>query len=113
MLTKKNQSKKHQNSKNCVVWEYPLNSKLMTGATAKIDGRYPDSGKSVNLECEEMYYIISGPAVIYSDKGVFNIKEGDVYLFDIGEKYYVEGKKLFLFLANAPPWTYEQYKQIK
>ena len=113
MLIKKNQSIKKSNSKNCTVWEYPTPSKLMTGATALINGRYPDSGRAANMECEEIYYVISGTGIIHSDKGDFKIEEGDQYFFEKKEKYFVEGKKLFIFLVNAPQWTLGQYKSFK
>ena len=72
--------------------------------------RYPDSGRAANMECEEIYYVISGTGTIHSDKGDFKIAKGDLYLFEKKEKYFVEGKKLFIFLMNAPPWNLKQYK---
>lgn len=109
MLVKKNQSRKHQNSKSCTVWEYEYPSESFSFATALINGRYPDKGRCANLGCEEVYYVISGEGIIHSEFGDFKIEQGDVYSFKKGEKYYVEGKNLFVGLANAPRWRLDQY----
>lgn len=112
MLVKKKQSRKIENSKDCTVWEYAYPSKLFNFATALINGRYPDKARVTNTECEEIYYVISGKGIVHSEKGDFKIKKGDLYFFEKAEKYWIEGKKLFLVLVNAPPWFAEQHKNI-
>ena len=112
MLVKKSQSKKNQNSKDCIVWEYESPSRLFSFATALISGRYPEKKRVTNLECEEIYYVISGSGVVHSECGDFKIEQGDLYFFKKGEKYWVEGQNLFLVLANAPQWTSGQHKHI-
>lgn len=112
MLIKKSESKKFQNSPNCTVWEYDFPSKDFSCATAQINGRYPEQKKVANLECEETYFVISGSGVVHSEKGDFEISEGDLYFFEKGEVYWVEGNQLFLVLVNAPKWTPEQHKTI-
>ena len=112
MLIKKSESKKVQNSKNCIVWEYKIPSKILTSATALINGRYPDKGRVTNLECEEIYYVVSGHGIVHSEFGDFEIEEGDVYHFKIKEKFWVEGKNLFLVLVNSPKWSSKQHKII-
>ena len=113
MLIKKKDAKKFHNSKNCTVYEYNTSSKILSAATALINERYPDKGKSVNTKCEETYYVISGSGIIHTDKGEFKITKGDVYFFKKNEKYWVEGKKLFIYLSNSPSWYPEQYKNIE
>jgi len=112
MLIKKKESKKIQNSKDCIVWEYAYPSKLFSFATAKINGRYPSKGSVANLTCEEIYYILSGKGIIHSEFGIFKIEEGDLYFFKKKEKYWVEGKNLSLILVNAPKWNPKQHKTI-
>jgi mannose-6-phosphate isomerase-like protein (cupin superfamily) len=112
MLIKKTQSEKKENSKACTVWEYMLPSKLFSFATALINGRYPDKGWVTNLECEEIYYVVSGLGVVHSEHGDFKIEKGDLYFFEKAEKYWVEGKNLFIMVTNTPPWFIEQYKNI-
>jgi mannose-6-phosphate isomerase-like protein (cupin superfamily) len=112
MIVKKVQSKKIQNSKDCTVWEYAIPSKLFSFATTLINGRYPDKGRVTNLECEEIYYVVSGSGIVHSENGDFEIEKGDLYFFEKAEKYWVEGKNLLLVLVNAPPWFVEQHKNI-
>lgn len=112
MLIKKSQSKKVQNSPDCTVWEYDFPSENFSYAIALIDGRYPEKGKVTNLKCEEIYFVISGSGIVHSEKGDFQISEGDLYFFEKGEVYWVEGDKLLLALVNAPKWTPKQHKVI-
>lgn len=112
MLIKKEDSGKKQNSPACTVWEYEFPTKNFGLATALVNGRYPENGKALNLECEEIYFVISGSGVIHSGKGDFSIKEGDAYFFEKNESYWVEGKDLRVSVINAPKWNFEQYKLV-
>ena len=113
MLIKKSQAKKKVNSEQCSVWEYDFQSKNVSFAVAYIDGRFPDQGKVVNTDCEEIYYVLSGSGTIHSEFGDFNIEEGDIYHFKKGEKYWSEGNRLKLVLVNSPKWSPEQLELIK
>jgi mannose-6-phosphate isomerase-like protein (cupin superfamily) len=113
MLIKKSESKKKENSKSCTVWEYELPSKLFSFVTALINGRYPDKGMVANLQCEEIYYVVSGSGTVHSEYGDFKIEKGDLYFFKKAEKYWIEGENLFIILVNAPPWSVEQHKDIE
>ncbi|MEN7982517.1 MAG: hypothetical protein ABFQ65_03655 [Nanoarchaeota archaeon] len=112
MLIKKSNANKFENSKNCVVWEYKFPSKNFSYATALIDGRYPEQKRMANLECEEIYFVISGHGIVHSEKGDFKTNGGDLYFFEKGEAYGIEGTQLFIALTNVPKWTPEQYKIV-
>ena len=112
MLIKKSDSKKIENSADCVVHEYAYPSELFSFATALINGRYPDEKRVTNLDCEEIYYVLSGSGIVHSEFDDSEIEEGDLYFFKKGEKYWVEGKNLLLVLVNAPKWTPEQHKTV-
>jgi len=113
MLIKKSETREHKNSPSCTVWEHDHPTDNLSLATTLIDGRYPEEKRVTNTECEEIVYVIGGSGVIHSDKGDFEIKEGDSYSFKKNEKYYIDGNKLFLTLINAPKWTFEQYKEVE
>ncbi|NCS71888.1 MAG: hypothetical protein GW775_01310 [Candidatus Magasanikbacteria bacterium] len=113
MRIKKSAAKKFENSKSCTVWEYELPSNKVSYATAFIDGRYPEQKRVTNRECEEVYFVISGSGIVHSEKGDASIHEGDVYFFNIGEIYWVEGNQLLLALVNAPKWTPEQHDIVE
>ena len=109
MLIKKEGAREHENSDTCSVREYLHPTKELSCATALIDGRYPENKRAVNFECEQIYYVISGSGEIHSDKGDFELQEGDSYHFERGERYWVRGNKLLLAVMNSPKWYKEQY----
>ena len=113
MLIKKSQAKKFENTADCTVWEYDFPTADVSHAIAKINGRYPAEKRVKNLDCAEIYYVISGSGVIHSEKGDFELNEGDGYYFEKGEKYWVEGTHLTLALVNAPKWTPEQHVAVE
>ncbi len=113
MLIKKSESQKKENSKDCTVWEYEYPSTSFSFATALINGRYPEEKRVINLECEEIYYVVSGSGTVHSQKGDFEINEGDLYFFEKGEIYWVQGNQLLVTLVNAPKWTPEQHRVVE
>ncbi len=109
MLIKKQEAKKVSNSDKCTVWEYDGKNDRFSTATAYIDGRFPDEKRVVNLKLEETYYVMSGSATIFSEKGQFKIEAGGVYIFDKGEKFYLEADKLSLVVFCVPAFDPEQH----
>jgi len=109
MLVKKSQAKQVSNSDKCTVWEYDTKTKNFNVATAFIDGRFPDEKRVVNLELEEIYYVQLGSATIHSEKGDFEIQKGDVYLFEKGEKFWLDADKLSLVVTCAPAFDPAQH----
>ncbi len=112
MLVKKESAIEKHVATGCVVREYACPSTLMSFATAFIDGRYPDEKRTTNSECEEIYYVVSGSGIIHSEKGDFELSEGDMYFLEKGEVYWTEGKRMSVVLVNAPGWFFEQCKNV-
>lgn len=112
MLFKKSDATQHTNSNSCIVKEYVPSDKDISFATATINGRYPEVKRVINETSEEIYFVISGTGTIHSEKGDYEINEGDFYHFDKGERYWVEGFKLSLALINIPKWYPEQHKTV-
>jgi len=113
MLIKKEDSKEKKNAESCIVWEYPLESKNLKFAIAKIDGRYPEEGASINEICEMIYYVIDGFGIIDCDGKSYEIKKGDLFFIKPKSKYWISGKNLLIAIPTSPPWYPEQYKQVK
>ena len=113
MLINKAEAEKVSNSNNCKVREYNISSETVSFATAKIDGRYPDEDRVVNMQCEELYYVISGSGVIHSEFGDFGINPGGLYYFKKAEKYWVEGNDMHMAIISTPKWSKEQHKKVK
>ncbi len=112
MLVKKIEAKKVSNSDKCTVWQYDTQTKNFDVATAFIDGRFPDEKRVINLELEEIYYVQSGSAVVHSEKGEFKIETGDVYLFEKGEKFWLDADELSLVITCSPAFDPEQHKIV-
>ncbi|MEA3229857.1 MAG: cupin domain-containing protein [archaeon] len=108
MLVKKEQRTEKQIAKDSTIWEYGLDNKDLDFALTRINGRFPDSGKTMNKVCREIYYVISGTGKIFIDDREIELKEGDVYLIETGKKYHVIGEDLTLALPTSPAWYPQQ-----
>ena len=108
----KNQTEVFKNSDVCTAIEYPLNDKDINGAVIKLNGRYPDSGRVVNLECKELAYIIKGFGKVIIESKEIKFKEEDLILINSGEKYFFEGN-FIMFAPCVPAWYPEQHKNVE
>lgn len=113
MLIKANEAIKKENTSSCIVWEYNFPIKELWFATALINWRYPNTGKAVNHECDELYYIISGNGIIHDESGDYPVHQWDCFLFEKQKWYRVEGTKLNIALPTSPAWFLSQYKCIQ
>jgi mannose-6-phosphate isomerase-like protein (cupin superfamily) len=112
MLIKASDAHKKENSPFCTVWEYNFPKQELGLAIAHINGRYPTTGKAINHECEEMYYVLSGEWVLHDETGAYELKPWDCFLFTKGEPYWVEGKDLKVVLPSAPARFLSQHESI-
>jgi mannose-6-phosphate isomerase-like protein (cupin superfamily) len=113
MLIKKSQRREKQLAKDSFVWEYPLHNKNLGIATAKINGRFPESGRTLNKVCQEIYCVVSGSGKLFVEDEEIGLEEGDVYLIDSGKKYYVIGRNLVLVCPTHPEWYPGQQEIVK
>jgi mannose-6-phosphate isomerase-like protein (cupin superfamily) len=96
----------------CLIYEYPMGYEDINGAVAKIAGRYPSAGSTVNEVCRELGYVIEGAGKVVINGRQLPIQEGDLVAIDPGEKFYWEGD-MVLFLPCTPAWDPKQHKFIK
>jgi len=108
MHIKKSDSRAIEHSPKCSVREFDLGSENMSVATASINGRYPEEGHACNMECEQIYYVLSGKASLPTSKGDFEIQQGDTYFFEKNEDYWFEAKDFEVVITNTPAWNKEQ-----
>lgn len=107
----KDQAEEFKNSDSCYGVSYPLNDPDINAAYIFINGRYPESGRTLNELCKEMVYVIDGEGELFVEGKRYALKRDDVALIDKNEKYYFSGK-LTLFVPCTPSWTPEQHKMI-
>jgi hypothetical protein len=113
MLIKKADAFKKELWPTCTIREYKWDSDILSSARSIINWRLPEKWVFVNKECEEVYFVMSGKWKVFSNKGLFEINEWDVYHFDKWEKYYVEWENLSIFISNSPKWRPEQFEIIE
>lgn len=107
----KNKARKFKNSPVCTAIEYPLNDKDISGAVIELKGRYPTSGRVVNLKCKELAYVISGSGEVGINSKVTKIAQGDVILIKSGERFYWQGN-LTMFMPCVPAFDHRQHKEV-
>ena len=108
----KNQTKIFKNSEACTAIEYPMEDKDINGAVIEITGRYPAKGRTVNLKCKEMAYIIKGAGRVVIEGKEVKFEEGDLILINPGEKFFWDGVAQ-IFMPCTPAWHPEQYKEVE
>jgi len=104
----KSQSQNHQNGLSCVVFEYGSNGEI-DGSVAEINGRYPESGWSMNTISHLEFFVISGRGTLTTAEKTVELKSEDVVIINPNESYYYVGNHLRIFMASTPPWSPEQY----
>lgn len=108
----KNQTNEFQNSEVCMAIEYPSGDTDINGSVIKLNGRYPTTGKVVNLKCKEMAYVISGSGKLVVEGKEVSLQEGDLAVIEPEEKYFWEGV-LTMFVSCTPAWYLEQHQKVK
>ena len=112
MLIKKANTITVKNSDSCTVIEYPFYNENLGFAVAKINGRYPEKGKSLNTKVDLLYYITAGKTVLHTIEGNFELETGDAFLIYKEQWYWLEAKNVEIIMPSNPEWLPEQYKQI-
>ena len=107
-LTKKTEKVVITPSKTTTIFEYAASDLAISGAVAKINGRYPEKGFALNKRSKELVYVISGSGEIITKDGEKSISEGDVIFLDSNEKFAWSGN-LVLFMATAPKFDPDQH----
>lgn len=100
-----------KNGETCEVSEYEFGDPDINIATAKLDGRFPESGFIVNEKVKEYAYVIRGVGKIATKTAMFDFAEGDVISIPDGEPYYWDAH-CSLVMPCAPAWYPEQSKHI-
>jgi mannose-6-phosphate isomerase-like protein (cupin superfamily) len=108
----KEQTKIFKASNSCTATEYPLGDKDINGAVIEIKGRYPDKGRTVNLKCKELSYVIKGSGKVAIEGVESEINEGSLILIEPGEKFFWEGN-LTMFMPCTPAWYPKQHKEVE
>lgn len=93
------------------TYEYNIDDKDINYCIVDIDGRFPIEKWAVNHKCKEMAHILSGSGILVVEGIEYSLKQDDVVLIDINEKYYWKGK-MRLGIPCSPAWYPEQHEEI-
>ena len=93
------------------TYEYNIEDKDINYCIVDIDGRFPKEKWAVNRKCKEMAHILSGSGILVVEGVEYQLKQDDVVLIDINEKYYWQGK-MRLGIPCAPAWYPEQHEDV-
>lgn len=100
------------NSPSCEVTEFGDVNGTADMAEARINGRYPEHGFSLNHESDMMVYVLSGSGVVVYQESGFELHANQVVSIEKETPYYFEGADLRILMVCAPAWSPEQYEQI-
>ncbi len=109
MLIKKENSTKHENSPECVVYEYPSMDKDLNVAFVELKGRYPASGYVFNELVKENFFVASGEGRVVIEEKEYKLSKRDAILIQPKQKFFIEGD-LELIVSCSPAWYPEQHK---
>ena len=93
------------------TYEYNIEDKDINYCIVDINGRFPKEKFAINHKCKEMAHVLSGFGVLVVEGKEYQLKQDDVVLIDVGEKYYWEGK-MRLGIPCAPAWYPEQHEVV-
>lgn len=111
-IIKLEEAQRFDNSDKCKVLEYEFGDKDIDCATAIINGRYPNSGYCMNVECKELIYVIDGKGTLNKKDETIEFKKGDAILINKGEEYYWNAQ-CTIIMPCTPAWYEEQHKLIE
>jgi hypothetical protein len=108
IIIRKNQTA-HAQAESTVIEEYQMAEQSVSGAIARIDGRYPQSGFARNEVSRELAYIIGGTRKIIQSGTETKFNAGDVIFIDRGEPFAWLGT-FEMFMVTAPKFNPQQHK---
>ncbi|MBN2203244.1 MAG: cupin domain-containing protein [Candidatus Aenigmarchaeota archaeon] len=111
MIVKKSKRVQHANAATCIAYEYGLGDKDIDVAYIKIDGRYPEKGRTLNRKSKEVIFVIDGKGIVEIDGNVFDMEEGDSILIQPNQKFFFDGKLKIVVCCN-PAWDPKQYEFV-
>jgi mannose-6-phosphate isomerase-like protein (cupin superfamily) len=101
-----------KNNETTSITKYPIQDDSLDIALVKIEGRYPDAKRAVNLECKEIIYVMEGKGKVIVEGKEQNFEAGDLILIEAKEKFYWEGKTS-LYITCMPAWNAEQHQIVE
>lgn len=104
-------ARRFQVDSSCTILEYgPLGGGVSNGTVAEVDGRYPGKGWGMNVECDELVYVVSGSGAVEMPDSTQELQAGDVAFIPKGQKIAWRGEQLRVFIPCVPGWRPDQHE---
>lgn len=113
-MKKISQSKaKTFSGKSLTIQTYDFQRSEFEFSTAKISGRFPESGYIQNTKIDEIYFVTGGSGSLVLGSGeTLSLSAGDAALIEKNDIYFCEGS-LDLVVVTVPAFSREQQKKLK
>lgn len=111
-IVKEQDAIKFSNSDKCIGIEYPLNDSDINFSIATINGRYPDNGYCVNVDCKELIYVFEGSGTLNKKEEIISFEKGDVILIEKGEIFFWDAN-CKIAMPCTPAWNPDQHKFLE
>jgi mannose-6-phosphate isomerase-like protein (cupin superfamily) len=96
------------------IWDYEINKEVGV-SYQHLAMRGPKSGRYLNRECHEIYFIIEGSAKFFVDGTEYEVEEveaKDIVVVEPNTPHYIETNNLTYITITRPDWYEEQYEQV-
>ena len=93
------------------IWDYLINKDIGI-SYQELTMRGPISGRYLNKECHEIYYVIKGSAKFFVGEDEYSVGEKDVVVVKPNIAHYIETEELQYITITRPDWYEEQYEQV-
>ena len=93
------------------TYEYNIEDQDINYCIVDLNGRFPKDKWAINRKCKEMAHVLSGCGVLVVEGKEYQVKQDDVVLIDINEKYYWD-RKMRLGIPCSPAWFPAQHEEI-
>lgn len=103
---------KEINTLEGTIWKYFLSSEVGISYQS-LAMRSPQSGRHLNKETSEIYFIVNGTAKFVVGDKEYDVGEKDVVVVEAGIAHYIETRALSYLTITRPDWKFEQYQHVE
>ncbi|MEN9390674.1 MAG: hypothetical protein RLZZ283_774 [Candidatus Parcubacteria bacterium] len=93
------------------IWDYPI-SKDIGISYQNLKTRGPATGKYLNHECHEIYFVISGVATFKTTTESHEVGPHDVVVMEQNVAHHIETDGLEYITITRPDWYEGQYETV-
>lgn len=93
------------------IWDYLINKEVGV-SYQELHMRGPQTGRYLNKECHEIYFILEGTATFYVGDDTHQVAAKDIVVVEPNTAHYIETTSLRYVTITRPDWYEAQYEQV-